>query len=383
MSIKATFPAGVQALTVNGLHQWDYGQSLEIVAPDLPALVEVHFACAGMLEAVVRSCHNDNGKVTAVIPDICLEQTTPVIAWVYEIDATSGKTTRTVTLPIIQRAKPQLATTIAPSTSDKYTEAVGEMNALLGELASGDIVAAEATHAAEADRAGTADQLADTLPVERGGTGVTTMKELYDQLQDIEEAEGTPIEDGKLFVVQATTTDNIAYTAEDERIEVKLGTAVIVIPSAISSWTQQTTFNLNGEGAHPVVLPTARGGVVYKPSYNQCFAAGCPVVLVRTKVNDEDLWLCMLPGRAAEAEYAAGGGSGGDATTFGGYTYSQLFTTDFNGSPIANGAQGLAAVSGGNVVYVGADQVLALQSDLENLKIKVAGLESRLDVIDP
>lgn len=204
MSIKATFPAGVTALTVNGLHQWDYGQSLEIEAPDLPALVEVHFACAGMLEAVVRSCALADGKVIAAIPDICLEQTTPVVAWVYEVGETSGRTTRTVTLPIIQRAKPQGSVTISPAMSDKYTELVAAVNALVEGIKSGEIKAAvdhvenadhattadnaaeadhaatadnaaEAAHAAEADTAGT---LSEVLPPEKGGTGVMSLAAL-------------------------------------------------------------------------------------------------------------------------------------------------------------------------------------------------------------
>ena len=105
MSIKATFPAGVDAIIVNGLHQWDYGQQLEIQASGLPAVVEVHFACAGMTEAAVRVCDASSGTAVASIPDTCLEQSSPVTAWVYEVGETSGTTILTVTLPIIARAR--------------------------------------------------------------------------------------------------------------------------------------------------------------------------------------------------------------------------------------------------------------------------------------
>ena len=36
MSIKAVFTDGQTQITVNGLHQWDYGQVLEIQAPTMP-----------------------------------------------------------------------------------------------------------------------------------------------------------------------------------------------------------------------------------------------------------------------------------------------------------------------------------------------------------
>lgn len=133
MIIKAIFPAGVTELIVHGLHQWNYGQQLEIAAEALPAMVEVHFACSGMETAVVRNCGVLGGKVTAAIPDRCLEQTTPVVAWVYAIGETSGETILTVKMPIIARAQPQLAATPPEDVGDKYTEAVAAMNTLVDE----------------------------------------------------------------------------------------------------------------------------------------------------------------------------------------------------------------------------------------------------------
>ena len=77
MNIKAIIPSGQTEITVNGLHQWDYGQTLEICSNDLPAVIEVHFACSGMTEAVVRSCssYEKDGiqTATAIIPDRCIE----------------------------------------------------------------------------------------------------------------------------------------------------------------------------------------------------------------------------------------------------------------------------------------------------------------------
>lgn len=170
MALKAIIPSGQTEITVNGLHQWDYGRTIEIHADGLPAMVEVHFACAGMSEAVVRSCSVIDGAVTAAVPDMCLEQTTPIAAWVYAVGETNGATILTITLPITPRTRPQPSATVPEEISDKYTEAVAAMGALVAEceqtvanakkeiktelqqeISNGALAVAEATHAATAD----------------------------------------------------------------------------------------------------------------------------------------------------------------------------------------------------------------------------------------
>lgn len=167
MNIKAIFPPGVEAVTAHGLHQWDFGRKLEIHATDLPAMVEVHFACVGMNEAVVRSCAVLGGVATAAIPDRCLEQTFPITAWVYEVGEDSGVTVKTVTLPVVERTRPQLGEEHIPeAVSDRYTEAVAEMNEQLGRLASGDIVAGRASRATSAEEADFAREAGAALTVD-------------------------------------------------------------------------------------------------------------------------------------------------------------------------------------------------------------------------
>ena len=172
MAIQAIIPAGQTKVTVNGLHQWDYGQILEVHDDDLPALVEIHFACAGMDEAVVRSCSNLAGVASAVIPDHCLEQIAPVVAWVYGIDGTAGQTLRTIVMPVIRRTKPAPAGSVPTYISDKYTELVSAIAEQVYALKEGDVVvsralkadqatvavsATEAVHAYRADNASAAD----------------------------------------------------------------------------------------------------------------------------------------------------------------------------------------------------------------------------------
>lgn len=168
MTLKAIIPSGQTELTVNGLHQWDYGQKLEIHSPDLPAVVEVHFACAGMTEAVVRVCEAADGVAVAVIPDHCLEQTTPITAWVYEVESgTSGYTSKTIILPIIPRTRPQVCATVPTTISDKYTESIAAINGIVSSLTEGKV---EANHAKTAGSADTINKYMHYIHL----TGATT-----------------------------------------------------------------------------------------------------------------------------------------------------------------------------------------------------------------
>ncbi len=168
MAIIATIPAGVTSVAVAGLHQWDYGQELEVHADWLPAMVEVHFACTGMREAAVRSCAVVQGVLKASIPDACLEQPTPVVAWVYEVGATSGRTLARVILQVEARIKPSAQPDIpTQKTVDLYQQAVEEMSKLLAEVEKGNVIVAYANKARvaeEADFALRADLAAGAIP---------------------------------------------------------------------------------------------------------------------------------------------------------------------------------------------------------------------------
>lgn len=152
-NIKATFTAGVDTITVHGLHQWDYGRILEISHPDLPAMMEIHFANASAKEAIVRVAEGTNGVTSVVIPAALLEQTSPIHAWVYIVSETAGETVLTVILPVVQRARPAAAATMPEEIGDKYTEAVGAVNELVESLKEGNVKVASAVTADSATEA--------------------------------------------------------------------------------------------------------------------------------------------------------------------------------------------------------------------------------------
>ena len=128
MSLRAMIPPGQTGVVVNGLHQWDYGRSLEITHPDLPAEMEIHFASTDSGEAIVHVVPSLNGVATVAIPNSLLEQSLPITAWVYRIGGTIGQTIFTVTMPIQPRPRPAAAPSLPEEIGDKYTETLGAIN---------------------------------------------------------------------------------------------------------------------------------------------------------------------------------------------------------------------------------------------------------------
>ena len=160
MAVKVVFPANTSSITVAGLYQWDYGQALEIECPEIGSeLVEVHFACPSMNEAIVRPCTFVSGIGTVIIPDRCLEQTSPITAWIYKVDSKQGHTIKTITLPLTARTRPGKAHDIPPAYVDKYADLIQEVNEAVNAMERGDITVMFATgadSAANADYAKTA-----------------------------------------------------------------------------------------------------------------------------------------------------------------------------------------------------------------------------------
>lgn len=155
--MKAIFPNGINEITIEAVTQWDYGQTLEFEG-DLPAVFEVHFAHKGLREAIVRSCSTAS---SVIIPDICIEQTSIIVAWIYEIGETSGKTIKTVYIPVTPRVRPEPTKDVPVEISDKYTESIAAINELIETIntthsATSDY-ATEAGHAEQADIALHAD----------------------------------------------------------------------------------------------------------------------------------------------------------------------------------------------------------------------------------
>lgn len=157
MTIKVDFLDGVTEKRVSPLYQWDYGQTMEIESPDFSTIVEVHFGCPQLQEAIVHACSVVNSVATVRIPDRCLEQSGTITAWIYEIEGTTGTTTKVVYIPVVARTRPPRTHEIPEEVSDKYTELITEVNEAVDALTTGEVAVASAVNATSAVRATHAD----------------------------------------------------------------------------------------------------------------------------------------------------------------------------------------------------------------------------------
>ena len=157
MALKILLPTGKTPVFEGSLYQWDYGRVLEIECEEIGSeIVEVHFACQGMHEAIVSLCTFSNSIGTVTIPNQCLEQAHAITVWIYKIEGTQGQTIKTFTLPITARTRPSKAYNVPTEYDDIYAQAVTKIDDAIGAIENGNVKAANAVKADSADYATTA-----------------------------------------------------------------------------------------------------------------------------------------------------------------------------------------------------------------------------------
>lgn len=146
--IRAVFHAGGTDLTVHGLHQWDYGRKLQITHPDLPTVLEVHFATAGSQEAIVRSVPGVSGTAMTDIPNSLLEQTQPIQAYVCWYTENGAATMLTIILPVTARPRPAKSPTMPEELEEPYkavlagiNDTLTKVNTKINDLETGNVTA--------------------------------------------------------------------------------------------------------------------------------------------------------------------------------------------------------------------------------------------------
>lgn len=172
MAIKVQIPAGESNVTVSGLYQWDYGQVLEIECIEFGSeVLEAHFACSNMAEAVVRTCTFTTGVGTVEIPDECLEQASAVTVWLCRRDSTQRHTIKTIVLPLTARTRPgNMLDDVPASRVDAVGQLIEEVNEAINALENGSVVVAKATTAKNATYATEAGSAKDsTLATKANG----------------------------------------------------------------------------------------------------------------------------------------------------------------------------------------------------------------------
>lgn len=174
MAIKVLIQENERIVSVGGLYQWDFGQVLEIECVELGSeIMEVHFACAGMTEAIVRPCTFANGVGRVIIPDQCLEQASMITAWIYSIDTKQGHTVKTINISVTARTRPSASRDMPAEKIDEYAEALTAINEAVNKLEKGTVTAAKATYALNADNATTATSAASATYATSAGSATT------------------------------------------------------------------------------------------------------------------------------------------------------------------------------------------------------------------
>lgn len=109
--VTALFKEGQKAATTTSLQKYDYGEVLRIKGLSLPRYVAVQFAVDGMSEALPSSIGETVEGVTDVlIPNSLLRSNINpwnynIMAYVYIVSGSSGKTEYTITIPVKWRPK--------------------------------------------------------------------------------------------------------------------------------------------------------------------------------------------------------------------------------------------------------------------------------------
>lgn len=109
--VTASFKEGQKTAITTSLQKYDYGEVLRIKGLSLPRYVAVQFAVDGMSEALPSSIGETVGDVTDVlIPNSLLRSNIKpwnynIMAYVYIVSGSSGKTEYTITIPVKWRPK--------------------------------------------------------------------------------------------------------------------------------------------------------------------------------------------------------------------------------------------------------------------------------------
>lgn len=109
--VTASFKEGQKTAITTSLQKYDYGEVLRIKGLSLPRYVAVQFAVDGMSEALPSSIGETVEDVTDVlIPNSLLRSNIKpwnynIMAYVYIVSGSSGKTEYTITIPVKWRPK--------------------------------------------------------------------------------------------------------------------------------------------------------------------------------------------------------------------------------------------------------------------------------------
>lgn len=174
--VTALFKEGQKAVTTTSLHKYDYGEVLRIKGLSLPQYVAVQFAVDGMSEALPSSIGETVEGVTDVlIPNSLLRSNINpwnynIMAYVYIVSGSSGKTEYIITIPIKWR----------PKTGDDQA-ADDDVAAVIGSAVEKMNTATQRAETAASDAETTAAEIAaDREQIQTNATDISSLKDDLD-----------------------------------------------------------------------------------------------------------------------------------------------------------------------------------------------------------
>lgn len=113
--VPVTFSANTDYVESRPVYQYDHGLVLKVFGVESISIRQVHFTnTANGLALNILTDLNIDGVVTVPIPDTQLCQNKCIWAYLYFEDDSSGRTIKTVKIPVRPRSKPESVTLDSP-----------------------------------------------------------------------------------------------------------------------------------------------------------------------------------------------------------------------------------------------------------------------------
>lgn len=213
--VIANFKDGELKTQTTPMHQWDYGQKLRIQGLKLPSAVEIHFAEANAASAITRLGITTDGVTDAPIPDQLFEQKETVLAYVYLTDETSGLTIYKITIPVIERAKPEEWS--EPETKEIFEEVLAQLKTDLDAMT--DLKENSVT---DIDNAKTAalEAIAVQQALENSATSEETLNYINGQREDSQSEKRVTLEDLAAIIddVKSNVLGGLIFSVTEEKM---------------------------------------------------------------------------------------------------------------------------------------------------------------------
>lgn len=136
--LEANFPQNVAEIVLDSLTQWDKDVLLHVSGDEIPNTFEIHMGYDGISEAYRFPLSKNDGVATVKIPNVLLEQTRNIKAWIYVIDAEGCRTTKTISIPMAKREKPaEYEASLDDPQKDAVEQLIENTNELIDAIEKG------------------------------------------------------------------------------------------------------------------------------------------------------------------------------------------------------------------------------------------------------